>query len=715
MAYYFGKNAMFTPEYFGEGGKEPAFQIETPIGPEGKEKYRCARCENGRAVIFVHNAPCNQIGAVPEGQDPCAGGETEIERKVCQTDEDCIAIHGPNWYCDGGRCKERTVKPPPGDWILICAGGTCQERKSSLFDLNDRDVVKRIQSCQNKSVGDRCTPFIEPETVLACKGGTCREVPVANATTDEIANCRTLEVNKRCGPLGRVLDCVDGTCVMVNSADAKNTQACIGKNTGDKCGYIPEETELDCVGEWCVEVPKGTARKPKPCMGANVGDRCGTTPNYDLDCVNGTCKEVPKGTAKNYDSCVGLRSGESCGEEPGPDPDPEPEGCEGGYKNTAGGSCSYGFESKGIGGEQWCCPKEAVEPMGEYKLPGNLQELLDALIARGKELLGKEVGFSEAQKTQMLDALPEEAIESLAARRRELLAMRPGYEPELEAALSSLATSLTGRREEIAGIEPGYTPGTIAEMVGALPKELHGKLMGRAGEVLDMPFGFTPGSMARAFGRDFETIRAGERGGRESLLKMLGTQGKLGTGAVPEQMGKLAWGTEQNISNLVRDLYLQNEMQKREDLYGYTGLAQGIFGQGMSYADLVKGTYGEIEEKKKRDVLDYTSAMLNIAPMEMAALTAPSERRKADVLDYTGAAAAIVPQEMAYARQLQDLLTSFKGMEKADILDFTGMAQGIFGTGAGAEQLVEMINAARRGEGSQALAQLLALLGLLKY
>lgn len=742
MSYYFGKDATFTPDFFGGTTPEDTlFQTQPvepfePVGAVGKILI-CAggTCQERRQDLFdLADETIKKRVASCSGKgigDVCTPFVTEITRRPpreCERDEHCPEGE----KCRSGRCQPEL---PKEEWILICAGGTCQERRKSIFDMGDSDVQKRIASCSGKAVGDKCTPFVEPPTdksYIMCVQNVCQERTLTDREAEQlkglIQRCSGKGIGDDCapyvppGPDGKTLACVGGTCIMVDASTPEKIAACSGLNEGDTCG-----TQVKCTSD----------------------ADCPT--NYH--CVNGKCNPFT--------------------EPPKPGPSPEPEGCEGGYKNTTGESCPWNFESKGIGGVQWCCPKEAAEPLGEYKLPTNMQELLDALIARGKELLGKEVGFSEAQKAQMLDALPEEAIESLATRRRELLAMRPGYEPELEAALSSLATSLTaqrekiaglrpgytpetearfaeiaqaltGRREEIAGIEPGYTPGTIAEMIGALPKELHGKLMGRGEELLDMPLGFTPESIARMFGLDFERIREREAGGRESLLGVLGQQGKLGTGVVPEQMGKLAWGTEQNVSDLQRELYVLNELQKREDLSRYTGMAGDIFGQGMEYTDLVGRTYGGIEEKEKRDVLDYTSAMLGIAPMEMAALrepeekrktdildytaamlgiapmemaalTAPSERRKADVLDYTQAAAQIVPQEMAYARQMQDLLTSFKTMEKSDILDFSREAQNIFGTGAGAEQLTEMINAARRGESSQALSQLLALLGLLKY
>lgn len=62
----------------------------------------------------------------------------------------------------------------------------------------------------------------------------------------------------------------------------------------------------------------------------------------------------------------------------------------------------------------------------------------------------------------------------------------------------------------------------------------------------------------------------------------------------------------------------------------------------------------------------------------------------------------------------RDLFVTGEEKKKQDELAFTDMAQRLFGTGLGAEQLKESINAARRGEGDRALMLLLQLLGLFK-
>jgi len=60
------------------------------------------------------------------------------------------------------------------------------------------------------------------------------------------------------------------------------------------------------------------------------------------------------------------------------------------------------------------------------------------------------------------------------------------------------------------------------------------------------------------------------------------------------------------------------------------------------------------------------------------------------------------------ANLARDLFVGNETKKKQDLLDYTGAAQGILGSGMGFEQLLEAINASRRGEGSAAMQALLA-------
>jgi hypothetical protein len=60
------------------------------------------------------------------------------------------------------------------------------------------------------------------------------------------------------------------------------------------------------------------------------------------------------------------------------------------------------------------------------------------------------------------------------------------------------------------------------------------------------------------------------------------------------------------------------------------------------------------------------------------------------------------------ANLARDLFVGNETKKKQDLLDYTNAAQGILGGGMGFEQLLEAINASRRGEGSASLQALLA-------
>uniref|UniRef100_A0A6M3J0B3 Uncharacterized protein n=1 Tax=viral metagenome TaxID=1070528 RepID=A0A6M3J0B3_9ZZZZ len=111
--------------------------------------------------------------------------------------------------------------------------------------------------------------------------------------------------------------------------------------------------------------------------------------------------------------------------------------------------------------------------------------------------------------------------------------------------------------------------------------DIYGRLMGKAGDILDMPYGYSPEALRTWFGQDFEKMRGTEAGTRETLLKDLGRAGQLGTGTALERLGKGSWETEKNVSDLMRDIFLQNELMKRSDLTTQTGLAQSLFGTGV--------------------------------------------------------------------------------------------------------------------------------------
>lgn len=81
----------------------------------------------------------------------------------------------------------------------------------------------------------------------------------------------------------------------------------------------------------------------------------------------------------------------------------------------------------------------------------------------------------------------------------------------------------------------------------------------------------------------------------------------------------------------------------------------------------------------------------------------------------TGAQTGAVNQtswdtENRIADLARQIFVSNEEKKKADLMDYTGLAQSLLGTGMGYEQLLEAINAARRGEGNTALMLYLELL-----
>ena len=63
----------------------------------------------------------------------------------------------------------------------------------------------------------------------------------------------------------------------------------------------------------------------------------------------------------------------------------------------------------------------------------------------------------------------------------------------------------------------------------------------------------------------------------------------------------------------------------------------------------------------------------------------------------------------------RDLFMAGEEKKKQDLLDYTNLAQTLFGQGMGYNQLIEILNAARRGEGERAMNMLLELLGMLMW
>jgi len=90
------------------------------------------------------------------------------------------------------------------------------------------------------------------------------------------------------------------------------------------------------------------------------------------------------------------------------------------------------------------------------------------------------------------------------------------------------------------------------------------------------------------FGKGFENVRAQGGASREALDRALSATGQLGTGTALKEHGRTAWGTEKSVADTMRDVFLTNELQKREDQEKYTTLAQSLFGTGTGFNQILE-------------------------------------------------------------------------------------------------------------------------------
>jgi len=133
--------------------------------------------------------------------------------------------------------------------------------------------------------------------------------------------------------------------------------------------------------------------------------------------------------------------------------------------------------------------------------------------------------------------------------------------------------------------QPDTTPGEGLGEFGWSSElaDLYQLLLSRGGEFLGDP-GFSDQALSYAFGNDFEKIRAQEAAKRQQLLDTQSRMGTLGSGSSAGQLSDLAWGTEGDIATLMRDIFLQNEGQKRQDVQ----LGAGLFGQGAGFEQMLE-------------------------------------------------------------------------------------------------------------------------------
>ena len=445
-----------------------------------------------------------------------------------------------------------------------------------------------------------------------CVEGECKKyiVPQVECESDEdcAAGFYCGEDNK-CHP-ERITECeTEQDCIAkYGSAPAGSHWKC---DEAGKCKKVIDlaecESDEDCGdGFYCGDDNKCHPIKEFACTTAEdcVNEYGDPGEGYYYVCEDSICKKRKEGVNGDED---------------------EDEGCEGGYPKGTSPVCATGYEVRGIGGEAWCCPTEEVPTLGEWEWPPEMRDFYEQLLGYGRDILGKGPygGLGRFDLPEYLTGL----FPQFAERAGELA--QPYALPEdIQRLMGGLAT----RGEEFLGRRPGYSDAVMRAM----------------------------------FGRDFERVR--ERGGRraEEEMALARREGLAGTGAMRGLTSDIAWQTEQDVTNLMRDLFLAQEAQKRQDRYGYTEAAQRITD------DLARLRFGE---------------------EEMGLARAGEARGLAGTVG-----------QMLFGEEAARMGRLGYGMEQKR------MAQDIFGQGMGYNQMIEAINAARRGEQQNALSMLLSYL-----
>jgi Cys-rich repeat protein len=214
--------------------------------------------------------------ALPEqGGNECMATCRE-ERRLCMQEE--RRRGGDETRCDREfeACRAHCAPPPPPpETFLACSGGACAY--VTIAQAADK------LACVGKKEGDACEKGIE--TVLACWGGKCMDVPTAQASADAVAACKGKKKADECTIIPQKrLGCRGGTCKLLTDATTEEFNLCSGKAAGDSCTTTICDDDGDCpTGYICKAgkcIKKGGCTKDSECPAGKV-------------CKNGNC--VKKG------------------------------------------------------------------------------------------------------------------------------------------------------------------------------------------------------------------------------------------------------------------------------------------------------------------------------------------------------------------------------------------------------------------------------------
>lgn len=141
-----------------------------------------------------------------------------------------------------------------------------------------------------------------------------------------------------------------------------------------------------------------------------------------------------------------------------------------------------------------------------------------------------------------------------------------------------------------------YTPGADTGTQGTLGEysipggiqSLLDMLLNRGTEYMTKTPGYESMMLNSILGSNLDTIRGAGEATRQGTLSGLQRSGLLGTGAGLAMVNRGAANTEANVGNASRDLYVQNELQKKKDLADYTDIAQKIATGQLSAQQLIE-------------------------------------------------------------------------------------------------------------------------------
>jgi hypothetical protein len=117
-------------------------------------------------------------------------------------------------------------------------------------------------------------------------------------------------------------------------------------------------------------------------------------------------------------------------------------------------------------------------------------------------------------------------------------------------------------------------------------EELMNMLLGRSKELLGTAPGYSQEAIDAMFGQGFENVRGAGAATGNAITDTMAGQGMLGTGTAANMLNRNAWNTENDITNLGRDIMIANENKKKEDLINLSTAAQSLFGSGLGYEQL---------------------------------------------------------------------------------------------------------------------------------